>query len=393
MKKLLIYFPENKLRPVGGQAGYLFNLKKGLNDLISEEEKEFDIFFYNNGKRRLEDNVKVRKIVPKRILEIRRALNDAFFLNKCFETDMNLFDYDLIHFHWTEEMYLNRKFLEQYKGKVILTSHTPCVMYKEKIDKLKKSDYLLLKKWIDRLEEIDRYAFERADYIIFPCKEAEEPYYNTWPKYSQVKKENKYRYMPSGIVQCRAKKSREDIRRIYNIPSNAFVISYVGRHNFIKGYDDLKKMGEYLLKDNNIYFLIAGKEEPLRGLKHPHWIEAGWTDDPHSLIAASDVFILPNKETYFDLVLLEVISLGVPIVLSDTGGNKFFKQFNESGLMFYNSLDEAYKNLQNLKNKSKDEREEISVRIQKIFENNFTVEKFANNYINIIAEIIKDDYR
>ena len=30
MKKLLIYFPEEKLFPKGGQAGYLFNLKKGF---------------------------------------------------------------------------------------------------------------------------------------------------------------------------------------------------------------------------------------------------------------------------------------------------------------------------------------------------------------------------
>ena len=40
MKKLLIYFPESKLAPKGGQAGYLYNLKKGFenDDCVRPEE-------------------------------------------------------------------------------------------------------------------------------------------------------------------------------------------------------------------------------------------------------------------------------------------------------------------------------------------------------------------
>jgi len=68
-----------------------------------------------------------------------------YFLRKKLPVDRELYNYDMIHFHWTEEMYLNRDFLSDYKGKVILTSHSPCVMYKEKIGKLKPKDYRLLK--------------------------------------------------------------------------------------------------------------------------------------------------------------------------------------------------------------------------------------------------------
>ena len=59
--------------------------------------------------------------MPERILEIRRAINDAYFLRKKLPVDRELYNYDMIHFHWTEEMYLNRDFLSDYKGKVILT--------------------------------------------------------------------------------------------------------------------------------------------------------------------------------------------------------------------------------------------------------------------------------
>lgn len=43
----------------------------------------------------------------------------------------------------------------------------------------------------DKLKIVDEYAFNRANYIIFPTKEAEECYYNTWPDYKDIK-EKKY---------------------------------------------------------------------------------------------------------------------------------------------------------------------------------------------------------
>lgn len=387
MKKLLIYFPESKLVPKGGQAGYLYNLKKGLDQLRLTEELPIDISFYNNGSSRFEDNIKLRNKIPKRVLEIRRALNDANFLKKKFPIDESLYNYDMIHFHWTEEFYLNRDFLEKYQGKVILTSHSPCVMFKEKIGKLNQKDYRLLKSRIDQLEEMDRYAFERADYIIFPCEEAEEPYFHTWDRYASIRKAEKYRYVPTGIVGCKVKVNRADIRSKYNIPEDAFVISYAGRHNEIKGYGDLKQIGEKLAKEKDVYFLIAGKEEPMTGLKNDHWIEVGWTNDPHSLISASDAFLLPNHETYFDLILLEVLSLGIPVILSNTGGNKYFKQFEKDGLLFYNTIDEAMENIKNLKSTAREVRMETGRDLVDLFESRFSVEPFTRRYIETVVSI------
>ena len=44
-KKLLIYYPESMLKPVGGPAGYLFNLRQGL-DTLNKEEFPIDVSFY-----------------------------------------------------------------------------------------------------------------------------------------------------------------------------------------------------------------------------------------------------------------------------------------------------------------------------------------------------------
>lgn len=391
MKKLLIYYPEDALEPKGGPAGYLYNLKKGLEECRKQENLPVDISFYSNMPSGIENNSELRKRIPKRLLEFRRALNDARFLRKKFPIDNGMFAYDIIHFHSAEKMYLCRDFLNQYHGKVILTSHCPCGIYKERIDKLNPFDYKLMRNQIDKLEELDRYAFERADYIIFPCKDAEEPYFNTWPRYTSIRKDEKYRYMPTGIIACHAKINRENYRKKYGIPNDAFVISYVGRHNEIKGYADLRQMGEQVLKDPNTYFLIGGKEEPIKGLDNDRWIEVGWTTDPYSLIAASDVFVLPNRETYFDLVLLEVLSLGIPVVLSDTGGNKFFKKYDLKGLKYFSSVDQGVEAIKCFQLMDKQIRKKAGEELAELCETEFSVKEFAHRYIQIISEIVETE--
>lgn len=391
MKKLLIYYSEDALEPKGGPAGYLYNLKKGLEECRKQENLPVDISFYSNMPSGIENNSELRKRTPKRLLEFRRALNDARFLRKKFPIDNGMFAYDIIHFHSAEKMYLCRDFLNQYHGKVILTSHCPCGIYKERIDKLNPFDYKLMRNQIDKLEELDRYAFERADYIIFPCKDAEEPYFNTWPRYTSIRKDEKYRYMPTGIIACHAKINRENYRKKYGIPNDAFVISYVGRHNEIKGYADLRQMGEQVLKDPNTYFLIGGKEEPIKGLNNDRWIEVGWTTDPYSLIAASDVFVLPNRETYFDLVLLEVLSLGIPVVLSDTGGNKFFKKYDLKGLKYFSSVDQGVEAIKCFQLMDKQIRKKAGEKLAELCETEFSVKEFAHRYIQIISEIVETE--
>lgn len=385
MKKLLIYFPERKILPKGGPSGYLYNLRKGLEEI---ENDEIQISFYNDGKTSIEENAELKNKVPKRIKDIRRVLKYARYLKRKNAYDENVLKYDFIHFHKTEDLYMAREMMENFKGKIILTSHSPCIAYKEIIARLHPLDYKIFKKQIDKLVKMEEYAFAKADYIIFPCKDAEEPYYNTWQDYGKYREEKKYRYLPTGIIGCKAKEDRKTICEKYGIPEDAFIVSYVGRHNEIKGYDELKRLGEKVLsKNDNIYFLIAGREGPLNGLKHKRWIEVGWTNDPHSIISASDVFVLPNKETYFDLVLLEVMSLGIPVILSNTGGNKYFKKFNSQSLMHYDKIEEVEKIITDFSQNSKEDRHRIGMQNKEIFEENFNEKEFAKEYINLIKNL------
>lgn len=384
MKKVLIYIKKSELKPKGGPSGYLYNLKAGLESI---NDSEIEIEFLKESKPTLEENTKLKNLIPNRIKDIRRALKYSNYLTRNNEYDVSFLEYDAIHFHKTEDLYMNRNVLKDYKGKIILTSHTPCAPFKELIARLNSFDYNILKNKIDKLEEMDVYAFEKADYIIFPCRDAEEPYFNTWNKYKDIRCESKINYLPTGIVGCKSKVNRKSIRDKYGIPQNAFLVSYVGRHNEIKGYGDLKEIGKKILENKDVYFLIAGKEGPLFKLENERWIEVGWTNDPHSIIAAADLFILPNKETYFDLVLLEILSLGVPVLLSRTGGNKYFEHFKCDGIFFYDDVDNAIEQLEFIINNQNTLRG-TGLKEKELFESNFTINIFAKNYVKLLNNML-----
>lgn len=381
MKKILIFLEESKLLPCGGPYGYNYNLKDGLNNVNSELKIDY---IYNDLEKGNKYSNKIMNAFYKKI---------NFF--NCYKSDeiSNKFeDYDCIHFHTSKHLFKARKLLEDYKGKVLFTSHSPMLLSTEM-----KQDASILSRIIFfwyylKLKKMDSYAFRKADYLIFPCKEAEDPYKN-WSEFEYVKGKKKFKYIPTGIVDVRdkIKESREVYRKRYNIPEEAYVISYVGRHNKVKGYKLLKQFGKKVMQDNkNVYFLIGGKEYPIKGIDNKQWIEVGFTKDPYSLINASDVFILPNLETYFDLVMLEVISIGKTVLASYTGGNKYFSKFGNIGIKLFKNIDEMIKINNNLIELPNYKLSELGNQNRKLFEMEFESKIFAENYIKLIQEILNE---
>ena len=281
--------------------------------------------------------------------------------------------------------------MEGYKGKVILTSHSPQPQSSEDVDNIRLSFSLIkgvLKKRILN-KELD--AWKKATFLMFPVEDALEPYLKE--DLLRAYKENnssKFVYCESSILNKPV--SEALTKQELGIADNKILVSYIGRHNNIKGYDRLKQFASEILKnDDRFVFVIAGNEEPLKRLDHPNWIELGWINYGNKLISASDIFILPNKETYFDLVTLEVMREGTPILMSLTGGNKYFKKYGEEfGFYLYNygdlgeQVELFYKmaaELQEgtLKLKSK--------KIRKLFEDKFTIEQYIYRYSELICHI------
>lgn len=390
MKKVLIYLYKNRLAPVGGQYGYNYNFytvleKNGIKNIDFLETEKGNATSINQ---------KVNKIQNKTLLKLVKILksivrNYMRLYGRTHKAVVDLNNYDIVHFHNVSDMYSCKDSLEKYKGKVILTSHAPNRPSLSVFQMLSPFEQKYMKWFYKRMFDMDVYAFNRADYIVFPCPEAEEPYYNNWDYYKEFKKSNshKYIYIPTGINPCSPKVGKSEVRQRYGIPEEAFVFCYVGRHNEIKGYDTLKELGLELLKDKNVYFLVAGKEEPIKGLEHGRWIEVGWTNDPHSIICASDVFILPNRETYFDLIMLELISLGAIVLCSHTGGNKFFEKYKPNGIIQYSTKQEAIVKAQELMKLTNDDKKKLQNYNVKMYKEYFTSEVFTSAYLEFLDKI------
>lgn len=389
MKKILIFLPKNMLKPVGGPNGYVYNLK------IELENRGYTNFYY------LPDTTKgkFQKWFNKLPQRYRQIYHDIHLFKECKYllgdtqkcTNLNLNDYDAVHFHNTFALYKVKDSLKGFKGVILLTSHSPKPLHREWIeDLMSNKEYNQHKLFYDALEKIDAFAFDKSDVIIFPCFQAEEPYYNNWLDYKRIKSKNekKYRYMLTGSRRPESNISKKQAREKYGITEEKFVICFIGRHNNTKGYHLLKEMGNKLLNSNkNILFLIAGKEEPLQGLKNKRWIEIGWTTEPYTILRASDVFVLPNMETYFDLVLLEALSMGSMILASRTGGNRYFEDIHTGGIQLFDSVEDAVDILEKLSKLTQSDILKLGKTNLELYEDKFTLTKFCDEYLKIIRTI------
>ena len=255
MKKVLIWHTYDLL-PKGGPSGYLYNIKKyckknNISNIVFLDEL-VDIKIFN--KRNIFD-----KLINK-LIKVFYFLNDKDNL-KTFNLDLfikgildknrlklnikklDLSQYDYIHFHTTYELTKYFFLLKNlnFNGKIILTTHSPKPLFREIIEdwnNLKLEE--LPNNVVKELEKIDIFAYENADILIYPDINALEPY-QKWNYYSKLISKN-IKFIPTGINPeiIKIGSSKEDIRGKYNIPNDSIVISYVGRHNYVKGYDLLK---------------------------------------------------------------------------------------------------------------------------------------------------------
>lgn len=392
--KLLIWDRKKELKPVGGPTGYLYNL-----NIYFKKAKREEIFFiddyltntiFKNIEKLKRSILKKKKFfyfgLNREIFNLFQELNLKVIIDKKW-----LNNYDIIHFHISKELYKNLKNIENIKSLIVLTSHCPQLATQEEFEANPEYFSKFPLEVLEKYKEYEYTAFKRADYLIFPCKEALEPY-NKDSKMCELLKTKKIKYLLTGIEEKKEAEDKEYFKNKYNIPENSIIISYVGRHNKIKGYDILKEFGKIILeKYKNVYFIVAGKEDNrIKKLEHERWIECGWTKEGAKIMKNSDLFILPNRETYFDLIFLEALSLNCNILCSNTGGNKYFKKYNSDKIIYFekenitdmiNKFEYFYKNLKSIKSQNTN---------REIFLKDFTVEKFGENYLKLMEEILQE---
>lgn len=384
-----MYNPE-----IGGATGYVSRLKKALDNTSIPHHGDVEIDFFFDGSNQQRG---LLKRLVNRIFSILTRIQRTLFSGGCsrisHELSQRLKDPNLtaVHAHRVDEFIMLSDYLESNNilVKKILTFHNPIPPSEEKFDRIHASNCLSkAEKAREQFRLLERKAVEKADILIFPCAESLHGYPKYWGGFNEAIKGKEIQYLMTGIDVPTVKMSRTAVCKKYGIPQTNLIIGYTGRHNSVKGYDLLVDAAKKILEGSrNITFLIAGTQFPMVGLEHPSWIEVGWTDDPASIINSCDLFILPNRETYFDIVLLEAMALSKCIIASSTGGNLKVKSLCDSLLLFSpdSSSILAKKILDVIKNPS--ELYLLGQKNRTKYELHFTSKAFSSEYLSLISKV------
>ncbi len=351
-KKILIAFPHPLSETYGGAYSYLFQLKKafGEKDVTLHFLHEIlDIGDEPSGaiEKRPGWKIFLKKLLPSTVTN---SIQLTRYLQKSLEEPwmaklktVNFSQYDAIHFHETIDLWRLRRWLRHYQGTIILTSHSPKPYHLELLEDV----FGLTKEKISavtyrRLERIDRVAFSAADILLSPAAESLQSYAERWPPFASLVAGIRQVFIPTGMAVPVPTTKGDVVRRQWKIPPDAFVVCFNGRHLPVKGYDLFVAAASRLLDSGSpIYFLVTGVADDPPLLRHAQWKETGWTSLPQNILQAANLVVVPNREAYFDLNVLQCLALGRPVLLSKRGGHLFFQLLQAPGILYLNELTPA----------------------------------------------------
>ena len=195
---------------------------------------------------------------------------------------------------------------------------------------------------------------------------------------------------------------RERLRGELDLPREAVVFGIFARLEEYKGHRDLLEAAR-LLKERGLAgfrILIAGagpqaealeREIEDRGLGDVVRL-LGFRSDVGALLNLLDVQLNASYGTEAtSIALLEGMSLGLPTVASDYGGNPWLVEHGKSGLIFPARNPEALSGCMARLMENPGERESMSRRAREIFRERFTGEIFARHVEDVYRSVLKGD--
>ena len=184
------------------------------------------------------------------------------------------------------------------------------------------------------------------------------------------------------------------IRRTYGLDESDFVVSIIARIEKVKGHRYLLDCAAELL-NTGIKFLIAGTgscEQELRARVRDEHISnvifAGFINDIYKIENISDIQINCSYGTEAtSLSLLEGMSIGLPAIVSNYGGNPYVIEHGVNGLIVPKC---DYRALKNAILRLKDNPNEL-IKLKdgayKVFYNKFTIDRMCSQITQLYTEL------
>lgn len=193
------------------------------------------------------------------------------------------------------------------------------------------------------------------------------------------------------------------------------VILFLGRINWKKGLDILVDAFARLARDSDdVHLLIAGGDEERYSRRVKRWIRkhgmnyadyalnhkdseekarvtfTGMLIGEEKLEAfrGSDIFVLPSYSENFALSVVEAMASRLPVVISNKVGLYNEIKRNNAGIIVETNAESLYQGIKLLLDNS-DLKEEIAINGRKLAEEQYGIDKVADQMIEAFTQIIK----
>jgi glycosyltransferase involved in cell wall biosynthesis len=182
---------------------------------------------------------------------------------------------------------------------------------------------------------------------------------------------------------------------------NKPIVLYCGRLLALKGLKILIDSIKDILKQEDAYFVFAGKGEikewekelKLNNISKENYIFLDYVDYEriHYLYSKADIFVLPSFTESCPITILEAMSTGLPVVASDVGGVSEILSNNKDGILVEPGSKEQLAETINSLIKNKNLRNKIAKNAREKVENEFDSKIMAQKTKKFYDKILEGD--
>ena len=212
--------------------------------------------------------------------------------------------------------------------------------------------------------------------------------------------ERKIHVMFNGVAPLNkpTREQREELRAQYGFEPDDFVVGILARVEEYKGHSTLFDAAEKLMAGGRkVKLLVAGEGSQeqnlrLRALSFPQGsvFFTGFVQDVEKALWAMDVQVNASTQSETSsLSLLEGMSIGLPAVVSNVGGNPLLIRDGENGLVFPKRNAHALARCIARLMDDPEELSRMSRRSDEIFREEYTGEIFAKHMEDVYSDVLK----
>lgn len=275
--------------------------------------------------------------------------------------------------------------------KVLIMPHSPTDLTSELVENW-RSYFGSSRIWpyIHRiLAGIELKTLLSSDGLVAPCRSALDHYFQGVPGREAFLQLPVYE-IKTGVPELVARRGRNEVLAQWGVPPGSRVVGYFGRRHPHKGYDLFCRAAEMAYEKGygSLIFVAAGRG-PLPSPTHlPNFRDLGYlTTELPDAVAAVDLVVVPNRVSYFDLFILEAMSLGKAILTSRIGGNLclgspgvfFMDQLSAEGLL--SAMVELMSEPRSLEEAGRANRE--------VYEKHYGLRPFGERHLELAKTVLK----